>query len=104
MYSNNNFVRCLSLVLCAVFTLIMLLSNSAGAFTILTPRQPLTSVPFAINAKNVSGGYVQLPLTMNAPSSADCNESSEYGQSKVDAVNNRLYICTATGWKSSLLQ
>ena len=84
--------------------------TSTGAFTVLTPRQPITSVPYAINAQNaatatnVSGGFVQLPLTANAPPFAECNETSEHGQMKVDATNNRLWICTATGWKSTVLQ
>lgn len=87
--------------------------TATGAFTTLAPRQPLTQVPYAVNAfnaanatnaTNVSGGFVQLPLTTNAPPAAECNETSELGRQKVDAVNNRLYICTITGWKSTLLQ
>ena len=39
-----------------------------------------------------------------APPATDCNEAMEYGQMKVDATNNRLYVCTATGWKSTVLQ
>ena len=76
-------------------------------FTLLTPRQPLTQVPFAINAQtatNVLGGTVQLPLTTNAPPAAECDETSEIGKMKVDGTNNRLYVCTATGWKSTVLQ
>jgi hypothetical protein len=76
-------------------------------FTVLTPRQPITSVPFAVNAQkafSVSGGVVQLSLTTNTPSSVDCNEAKKYRQTRVDAINSRLYICTATGWKSTVLQ
>ena len=84
--------------------------TSTGAFTVLTPRQPITSVPYAVNAQtaatatNVSGGFVQLPLTTNAPPASECNAASQYGRQKVDATNNRLWICTATGWKSTILQ
>jgi len=84
--------------------------TSTGAFTVLTPRQPIASVPYAVNAQNavnamnVSGGSVQLPLTTNAPPNTECNEAAEYGRQKVDATSNRLYICTATGWKFTALQ
>lgn len=78
-------------------------SSGTDPFTTLTPRQPITSVPFAINAQkafSVSGGFVQLPLTTVAPSSEDCNETKEYGQTRVDAAGNKLYICMTTGWKA----
>lgn len=48
-------------------------------------------------------GYVQLALTSGAPPAADCDNSSEYGRMKVDATNSKLYVCTATGWKSTAL-
>ena len=78
-------------------------------FTVLTPRQPLTQVPYAVNAiiaqtaSSVSGA-VRLLLTTNAPPATECDTAAEHGQMKVDAVNNRLYICTTTGWKSTVLQ
>lgn len=89
--------------------------NSTGSYTTLTPRQPITSAPQAIrsysaanadaattalNATNVSGGFVQLPLTNGTPPAAECNAASQYGRQKVDATNVRLYICTAAGWKT----
>ena len=78
---------------------------STGAFTTLTPRQPLTQVPFAVNAQTAQTAFdVRLQLTTNAPPAAECNETSEHGQMRVDATNNRLWICTATGWKSTVLQ
>lgn len=76
-------------------------------FTVLTPRQPITSVPYAVNAQNatnVSGGFVQLPLTTGTPPSAECAGTVEIGKMKIDGTNNRLWVCTATGWKSTLLQ
>ncbi len=75
-------------------------------FTVLTPRQPITSVPYAVNAQNAASvsGAVRLLLTTNAPPAAECDETSERGQMKVDAANNRLYICTVTGWKFTTLQ
>ena len=84
--------------------------TSTGAFTVLTPRQLLTKVPFAVNADiattatNVSGGFVQLPLTSGAPPATECDEAREYGRQKVDAANARLYVCTPSGWKYTVLQ
>ena len=48
-------------------------------------------------------GYVQLALTSGAPPAADCDEATEQGRMKVDGTNNKLYICTSTGWKSTVL-
>lgn len=86
-------------------------------FTVLTPRQPITSVPYAVNAQNalnatnatnVTGkGIVQLPLVSAPPPNTlegGCGNSTNLGNLKVDATNNRLYVCTATGWKSTVLQ
>lgn len=58
----------------------------------------------ATNATNVSGGFVQLPLTTGAPSATECDKASEYGRQKVDSANLRLYICTVVGWKFTSLQ
>ena len=84
--------------------------QGTAAFATLAPRQPITATPFAINAitansaTNVSGGFVQLPLTTGAPPASECNAASQYGRQKVDATDNKLYICTSTGWKSTVLQ
>jgi hypothetical protein len=80
--------------------------NANDPYTTLLPRQLITDVPFAINAQrafSVSGGFVQLPLTTGAPF-LDCNAASQYGQTRVDATNLKLYICTSAGWKSTVLQ
>ena len=45
-------------------------------------------------------GYIQLDLTENSPPVADCDDPSEYGRQKVDAINKLLYICVADGWMS----
>lgn len=93
--------------------------QGTAAFATLAPRQPITATPFAISAitansatnatnavsaTNVSGGFVQLPLTTGAPPATECNAASQYGRQKVDATNNKLYICTAAGWKFTALQ
>ena len=64
----------------------------------------LNNAANAPNAKNVSGGLVRLPLTRAAPPATECKAASQYGYQKVDAVNLRLYICTAAGWKSVKLE
>jgi hypothetical protein len=76
--------------------------TATGAFTVLTPRQPLTQVPFAVNAQTAFD--VRLQLTINAPPSAECDETSEHGRMKADATNNRLYVCMTTGWKAFVPQ
>ncbi|HEV7375418.1 MAG TPA: hypothetical protein VGN95_11915 [Pyrinomonadaceae bacterium] len=48
-------------------------------------------------------GYVQLDLTSGAPPAVDCDAVAEYGRMKVDATGNKLYVCTSTGWKSTIL-
>jgi len=45
-------------------------------------------------------GYTQLDLTTNSPPAADCDDPSEYGRMKVDAVSEDLYVCVVSGWKS----
>ena len=49
-------------------------------------------------------GYVQLALTSGAPPATDCDNAAEHGRMKVDAVGVRIYVCTASGWKSTALQ
>ena len=48
-------------------------------------------------------GYIQLALTSGAPPAADCDNATKYGRMKVDATGNKLYVCTSTGWKSTVL-
>ena len=46
-------------------------------------------------------GYVQLALTDgNIPPQADCDESSEYGRMMVDQINEDIYVCVVSGWKT----
>ena len=79
-------------------------SNASGAYTALAPRQQLTAAPFAINAKNVAGGKVQIPLSY--PIDA-CSKPSDFGQIKYRVVNGTSYlldVCTPNGWKTAQLQ
>jgi hypothetical protein len=76
-------------------------SSGNDPFNVLTPRQPITSVPQAVNAQTARKAFdVQMLLTTGAPPSGECYWMWQNGQTRVDATNNRLYICTATGWKS----
>jgi hypothetical protein len=73
--------------------------GTTGAYTQLSPRQQLTAAPFAVNARNVSGGFVQIPV--NADVSADkCNDQTR-GQMVLigGSSTNTLRICTFNGWK-----
>jgi hypothetical protein len=47
--------------------------------------------------------YVKLALTSGAPPAADCDAPAEHGRTKVDATNDRLWVCTSTGWKFASL-
>lgn len=46
----------------------------------------------------VSGDYIQIPTRTNAPPSADCDSSSEYGRMVINETSRRFYICTDSGW------
>lgn len=76
-------------------------SDLSDALTVLAPRQPINVVPFALNAKSVSGGMVQIP-SPNAPNASDCDEKTEVG--KLLLIDVKLYACTASGWKFTTLQ
>ncbi len=106
-------------------------------FTLLTPRQPLTTTPFAINAQTAAradhadqaetavnatnatnltgdGASIRLPRITQPPASTisgGCGYNingviapSQLGGMRVDLTNNRLYVCTMTGWKSAGLE
>ena len=46
-------------------------------------------------------GYVQLDLTGGSlPPDEDCNEIEEYGRMVVDEINEDMYICVVSGWKT----
>ena len=46
-------------------------------------------------------GYVQLDLTGGSlPPDEDCNEPEEYGRMVVDEINEDMYICVVSGWKT----
>lgn len=60
-----------------------------------------TGKPTSISVKD---GYIKLD-TIDAPPSTniDCVDVSQEGRMVVDSVNNLLYICTQSGWKTTLL-
>ncbi|HQU84886.1 MAG TPA: hypothetical protein PKY59_17235 [Pyrinomonadaceae bacterium] len=69
--------------------------------TVLAPRQPINAVPYALNAKSVSGGTVQIPQA-GSTAASDCDEKTEVGKMFISGVN--LYVCTESGWKFTTLQ
>lgn len=76
-------------------------SDLSDAPTVLAPRQPINAVPYALNAKSVSGGTVQIPSPL-APNASECDEKTEIG--KLLLIDLKLYACTASGWKFTTLQ
>ncbi len=42
-------------------------ANGGGTFTLLVPRQPLTSTPYAVTAANLSGGLAAVQLSGTVP-------------------------------------
>jgi len=53
---------------------------------------------------SINGGFIKLDTTDgNAPLDAYCSETAHNGRMVVDDVDNKLYICTATGWKNTAL-
>jgi hypothetical protein len=77
-------------------------AGTTDTYQQLTPRQQLTSAPFAVNAKNVSGGFVQIPAVIGAAPES-CNDSTR-GQMFLRTTDNKLYICSKDGWKWVQLQ
>lgn len=76
-------------------------SDLSDTLTVLAPRQPINAVPYALNAKSVSGGMVQIPVT-TMPSTNDCDERTEIG--KLILLGTKLYACTEAGWRFTTLQ
>lgn len=82
-------------------------AGTTGAYETLTPRQQLTAAPFAVNARNVSGGFVQIPVNnVNIGNSPWTCDDAKRGQIFLSSNNTSatLYVCTTTGWKSVALQ
>lgn len=52
----------------------------------------------------IEGGFIKLDTTDGfAPPDRNCSLTAHNGRMVVDDVSNKLYICTASGWKSTLL-
>ena len=77
-------------------------ANTGDAYLALAPRQRLAAVPFAFNAKSVSGGKVQIPSNVSTSTNANCSKPSDYGQ--IVLTNLGLRVCTSSGWKTATLQ
>jgi hypothetical protein len=51
----------------------------------------------------VSDGYIKLNTSSGAPPSSDCDNVDEVGRMKVDSSSPILYVCTAVGWRKTIL-
>ena len=82
--------------------------NSTGGFTVLAPRQPITSVPYAVNAQTAQNALVYLIPRVTSPPpytvEGGCDGAALIGNTRLDTTTSRLYVCTPTGWKSVLLE
>jgi hypothetical protein len=76
-------------------------AGTTDAYEQLLPRQQLTAAPFAVNATNVSGGFVQLPINQDT-TAEKCNDATR-GQISL-AGSSLLRVCTTIGWKQITLQ
>ena len=72
-----------------------------GTLTILT--HDIERVRVDATGIAVHDGYVQLDTNAGMPPAPDCDAADEVGRMKVDAVNPILYICTAVGWRQTIL-
>jgi hypothetical protein len=53
---------------------------------------------------SINDGFIRLETTDgDAPIGADCSLDTHNGRMVVDDVNDLLYVCTASGWKTSPL-
>jgi hypothetical protein len=51
----------------------------------------------------VSEGYLKLDTSSGTPPSNDCDSADEVGRMKVDSSSPILYVCTASGWRKTIL-
>ena len=82
-------------------------TNGQGSFTVLFPRQPITTTPYAILAKNISGilsnsslsGTYSRPLVLNNASNffaGNAGGLSGIGSNQIDAATDQAYRATDT--------
>lgn len=68
---------------------------SADAFDPVTGCYSPDPLPDRIS---VEEGFIKLDSISSAPRPQDCADDTHDGRMVVDSVNNRLYICTQSGW------
>jgi len=47
-----------------------------------------------------SPGYFQLDTTSSAPPADDCNSANQVGRMTIHAVQQTMYVCSSSGWRS----
>ncbi len=55
------------------------------------------------NGLEISDGCIKLDTNTGVPPANDCDSADEVGRMKVDTSNPFLYVCTASGWKKTIL-
>ena len=75
--------------------------ETTNTLTILTGN--VEQVRIDSTGIQVSDGYIKLDTSSGAPPSGDCNHATEVGRMKVDSSSPILYICTALGWRKTIL-
>jgi len=75
--------------------------ETTGTLTVLTDE--VERVRIDSDGIQVSDGYIKLDTSSGAPPSSDCDDASEIGRMKVDSSSPILYVCTALGWRKTIL-
>lgn len=67
---------------------VMKLTN-AGVVTVSNPQE-----------NDNSPGYFQLDTVVGTPPTDDCDNGNEVGRMTIHATQQKMYVCTAQGWRS----
>jgi len=75
--------------------------ETTGTLTFLTDNDERVRIDSA--GIEVSDGYIKLDTSSGAPPSSHCDNANEVGRMKVDSSSPILYVCTALGWRQTIL-
>ena len=75
--------------------------ETTGTLTFLTDN--VERVRIDSDGIAVSDGYIKLDTSLGAPPDSDCDNANEVGRMKVDSSSPTLYVCTALGWRKTML-
>lgn len=76
-------------------------TNAAIAGTKINPNfgsQNVVTTGNLTGAEVKATSYLQTGTVAGAPAAGDCDAAAEYGRLRVDTTNNRLYVCSTSGW------